>query len=500
LIQGGRIKITDFGMADLAARNRTDTGALVGETEYMAPEQFLSGTIDKRCDIHAVGTIFYELLTGKSPFRGDPHTAAAMFKVLQFTPPPPSQVKPGLPPAFDSLVGRALAKKPEQRLVNARLFRNELCAVYTTLKGRPPPESLIPFGVTPLTAGYDAPRTTIVQSRGAAQAPKARSQDQAGLHRASSVITPSKEPAKVSAPLRSESTASVTASLVATPRKSMQAGTEEIRAPPAPVKETAPASPLSPVRDPSLEWEELAAASGPSELTRVELRRSEPLRPAPLPGGTVLARPKLVIAPNVAVYDAAELPRTATPLEPAPAQPLRMPEAASDRPSSGSTVSPTASGEATASSREIEQEAGPGDTVLTAPERQDSPQSFSTLLPSAPAPARRPFAGPVEAAQNTSSAAARPHELGSPPADSMPLQRTRASSLPPKRIIPLTDDSIAHGGRVLAQFVGPIAMVFSRRAAQDAHDERVYFDMLAAHLSDPDERAQFFRKLRQRPA
>ena len=500
LIQGGRIKITDFGMSDLAARNRTDTGALVGETEYMAPEQFLSGTIDKRCDIHAVGTIFYELLTGKSPFRGDPHTAAAMFKVLQFTPPPPSQVKPGLPPAFDSLVGRALAKKPEQRLVNARLFRNELCAVYTTLKGRPPPESLIPFGVTPLTAGYDAPRTTVVQSRGAAQAPKARSQDQAGLHRASSVITPSKEPAKVSAPLRSESTASVTASLAATPRKSMQAGAEEIRAQPAPVKETAPASPLSPVRDPSLEWEELAAASGPSELTRVELRRSEPLRPAPLPGGTVLARPKLVIAPNVAVYDAAELPRTATPLEPAPAQPLRMPEAASDRPSSGSTVSPTASGEATASSREIVQEAGPGDTVLTAPERQDSPQSFSTLLPSAPAPARRPFAGPVEAAQNTSSAAARPHELGSPPADSMPLQRTRASSLPPKRIIPLTDDSIAHGGRVLAQFVGPIAMVFSRRAAQDAHDERVYFDMLAAHLSDPDERAQFFRKLRQRPA
>jgi hypothetical protein len=83
----------------------------------------------------------------------------------------------------------------------------------------------------------------------------------------------------------------------------------------------------------------------------------------------------------------------------------------------------------------------------------------------------------------------------------MPMQRTRATSFPPKRIIPLTDESIARGGRVLAQFVGPIAIVFSRRAAQDAHDdERVYFDMLAAHLSDPDERAQFFRKLRQKPA
>jgi len=52
---------------------------------------------------------------------------------------------------------------------------------------------------------------------------------------------------------------------------------------------------------------------------------------------------------------------------------------------------------------------------------------------------------------------------------------------------------------VLAQFIGPIAIVFSRRAAQDAHDERGYFDLLAAHLEDADERAQFFRKLRQRP-
>jgi hypothetical protein len=77
---------------------------------------------------------------------------------------------------------------------------------------------------------------------------------------------------------------------------------------------------------------------------------------------------------------------------------------------------------------------------------------------------------------------------------------TRAAPPPPKRIIPLTDASIAHGGRVLAHFIGPIAIVFSRRAAQDAQDERGYFELLAAHLEDPDERTQFFRKVRQRPA
>jgi hypothetical protein len=62
----------------------------------------------------------------------------------------------------------------------------------------------------------------------------------------------------------------------------------------------------------------------------------------------------------------------------------------------------------------------------------------------------------------------------------------------------LTDASVAHGGRVLARFVGPIAIVLSKRAAQDAPDERAYFDLLAQHLSDPDERSQFFRALRQR--
>jgi serine/threonine protein kinase len=55
-------------MAKLAARNRDDAGMLVGAMEYMAPEQFLGRPIGERCDIHAAGTILYQLLTGKSPF------------------------------------------------------------------------------------------------------------------------------------------------------------------------------------------------------------------------------------------------------------------------------------------------------------------------------------------------------------------------------------------------------------------------------------------------
>jgi hypothetical protein len=53
---------------------------------------------------------------------------------------------------------------------------------------------------------------------------------------------------------------------------------------------------------------------------------------------------------------------------------------------------------------------------------------------------------------------------------------------------------------VLARFVGPIAIVLSKGAAQDAHDERGYFELLAAHLADLEERTKFYRALRQRPS
>jgi serine/threonine-protein kinase len=462
LIQGGRIKITDFGMADLAARNRTDTGALVGETEYMAPEQFLSGTIDKRCDIHAVGTILYELLTGKSPFRGDPHSLAALFKVLDFVPPPPSQVRAGLSPAFDGLVGRALAKTPAQRFLTARQFRNELFAAYVAVTGRPPPESLVPVAPTPAASGLEAPRTTIFQSR--------------------------------PAPLSVESVAPRSPSAAPwQPRESAGSPVEAVRAQAAHVKETAPLTPLAeaylpegyraaPIEDPPVESPTPLRGSAPTEPRPVELRRSESPRPGPLPGGTVLARPKFAVARDAAA-DLQELARKAVPLEAVPAQPPRVPET----PAAEAVLAPPARAERPENGQ-------------APPRHAASAQVLSAPLPSAPALASRLASASADAAQAAAPVEARLHEVSSPPADSTPLQRPRASPLPPKRIIPLTDESIAHGGRVLAQFIGPIAVVFSRRAAQDTHDERVYFDMLAAHLSDADERAQFFRKLRQRPA
>ena len=484
LIQGGRIKITDFGMADLAARNRTDTGALVGETEYMAPEQFLSGTIDKRCDIHAVGTILYELLTGKSPFRGDPHSLGALFKVLDFVPPPPSQVRAGLSPAFDGLVGRALAKTPAQRFLTARQFRNELFAAYVAVTGRPPPESLVPVAPTPAASGSEAPRTTIFQSRPAPQVPSASAREQAGMARGPAETPRSDANAKPPAPL-SERRAPASAAPWQ-PRGSAGSPVEAVRAQAAYLKGTAPLTPLAdadlpegyraaPIEGPPVESPTPLRGSAPTEPRPVEYRRSESPRPAPLAGGTVLARPKFAVARDAAA-DLQEVARTAVPLEAVPAQPLRVPET----PAAEAMFAPPARAER--------------------PENGQAPPRHAESAQVAPALASRLPSASADAAQAAAPVEARVHEVSPPPADSTPLQRPRASPPPPKRVIPLTDESIAHGGRVLAQFIGPIAVVFSRRAAQDTHDERAYYDMLAAHLSDADERAQFFRKLRQRPA
>jgi serine/threonine-protein kinase len=160
---GACIKITDFGMAELAARNRTQTGLLVGTMQYMAPEQFLGHAIDERCDIHAAGTIFYELLTGESPF-ADPR-GFSMSRVLERIPPPPSQVREGLTAAFDGVIARALAKSPADRFRTADAFRDAVCRAYFEVMHQAPPDSLvrpdiqssIRSGIAPLTPAEVAP-------------------------------------------------------------------------------------------------------------------------------------------------------------------------------------------------------------------------------------------------------------------------------------------------------------------------------------------------------
>ncbi|MCB9879607.1 MAG: serine/threonine protein kinase [Planctomycetes bacterium] len=121
----GAVRVLDFGIARAIADDTqlTRTGEIVGTPEYMAPEQLLDGpeATDERTDVHALGVLLYESLTGRSPFRG-----ANLFQALKLVeslvPPPPSTLVAAVPPTLDAVLAAALEKRREDRLPSAAAF------------------------------------------------------------------------------------------------------------------------------------------------------------------------------------------------------------------------------------------------------------------------------------------------------------------------------------------------------------------------------------------
>src|SRR5215469_13620131 len=121
----GRVKILDFGLARLGpskeasgeeatVTQRTDPGVVLGTAAYMSPEQVRGKTVDHRADIFAFGTILYEMVTGKQPFRKST-SAETMTAILNEEPPSISQITPTASPGMQRVVHRCLEKDPEQR-------------------------------------------------------------------------------------------------------------------------------------------------------------------------------------------------------------------------------------------------------------------------------------------------------------------------------------------------------------------------------------------------
>ena len=122
----GRLKVTDFGIARLNTSTLTQTGMIVGTPSYMAPEQYAGLAIDGRADVFSAGVVFYEMLTGTKPFEGA--TEVVAYRICYDAHVAPSVLNPALPPGFDAVLARALAKKPDQRYANAREFAGAIAA------------------------------------------------------------------------------------------------------------------------------------------------------------------------------------------------------------------------------------------------------------------------------------------------------------------------------------------------------------------------------------
>jgi serine/threonine protein kinase len=146
LERGGRVVLTDFGIASIAAweHHQGHQRARWGTPAYMAPEQARGDrTITHYADIYALGVVTYRMLCGHVPFRRDA-PVAALHAHLYETPPPPRSTPKGrrLPPEVDRIVLQALAKDPQRRQKRAGDFAQQLATAMRP-SARPPQKELL---------------------------------------------------------------------------------------------------------------------------------------------------------------------------------------------------------------------------------------------------------------------------------------------------------------------------------------------------------------------
>jgi len=123
----GQAKVTDFGIARSldVKRGVTQTGTVLGTSDYIAPEQAQGKDVNEQTDVYSLGVVVYELLTAEVPFPGESFVAVAMRHIND---PPPSirDKRPDVPLRVEAAVQRAMAKDPADRFATMAEFGAEL--------------------------------------------------------------------------------------------------------------------------------------------------------------------------------------------------------------------------------------------------------------------------------------------------------------------------------------------------------------------------------------
>jgi eukaryotic-like serine/threonine-protein kinase len=133
LTQDGDVRIVDFGIALVADSDISRLEGVAGSPAYMSPEQVQGHPLDARSDLYSVGAVMYEMLCGQRPFRAGA-LGKLLRQVVQSTPEPLGQMRPGLPPELEAIVVRALQKDPELRYRSGAEFAADLTRAHQTLR------------------------------------------------------------------------------------------------------------------------------------------------------------------------------------------------------------------------------------------------------------------------------------------------------------------------------------------------------------------------------
>lgn len=119
LLRNGKIKVTDFGIAKSMSSSKTRSGIILGTPNYMSPEQIMARKIDARSDIFSLGVVFFQLLTGELPFKGE-NLNSLFYQITQAKYISPRKINPRVIKPCEQIIDKVLAKNPDHRFQTAK--------------------------------------------------------------------------------------------------------------------------------------------------------------------------------------------------------------------------------------------------------------------------------------------------------------------------------------------------------------------------------------------
>ena len=133
LLENNQVKVADFGIARVISSSKTQTGIIFGTPNYMSPEQVAGKKVDGRSDLFSLGVVFYELLTGVRPFKGDSLTAL-LYAVSNTEFVPIGEFAPKTPPCCIEIADRLLSKAITKRYQSASQVIKDIHSCLDTIK------------------------------------------------------------------------------------------------------------------------------------------------------------------------------------------------------------------------------------------------------------------------------------------------------------------------------------------------------------------------------
>ncbi|MDQ3642011.1 MAG: Stk1 family PASTA domain-containing Ser/Thr kinase [Actinomycetota bacterium] len=168
LITTSQVKVTDFGIARAGdpAESLTQAGAVMGTATYFSPEQAQGHVVDPRTDVYSLGVVLYEMVAGRPPFTGDNPVSIA-YQHVREEPVPPIELNPDVPPVFEAIVAKAMAKNRANRYSSAEDLRSDLLRFNAgqAIAAEPAvPAAAAVTGVMTRQAAAPAAEPTLIQS------------------------------------------------------------------------------------------------------------------------------------------------------------------------------------------------------------------------------------------------------------------------------------------------------------------------------------------------